>query len=344
MKIETKQLRTMLAHVSRCKPTAHLEITNYCEIVARDGKLTITARDNNNQLSTSAEIEDTGELLMIVKTDQLTKLINKTTTPEVELIEKDNYLLVKGNGRYKVESVNNETYPKIDITGDSYTIKGSDLINSIVACKRAKGTSPADGVLYGYCIDNGTMYTADAIRISASEIITNIEPRLLVPPSLAELLGALDQGTLDVIIDNNRIKFKGHSVEICGALMDNVEEYPNISQLLEYDYPYYCEIDPAEIKAVLDRLGIFIGPYDNNTVNLKISPDKLIMTTDKGIEETLDISVGNIDDITDIRLNIKYFSELIAGITEPIVKLHYGDGETIKLETTTLNMILSVSE
>ena len=53
---------------------------------------------------------------------------------------------------------------------------------------------------------------------------------------------------------------------IYGTLLEGIEDYPveEISRYLDVAFDSYCKIPKALLLSVLDRLQLFIEPYDKN--------------------------------------------------------------------------------
>ena len=84
MKVNTQILKNMLSKVGNIKANNLLEITQYYELDFNDNTLTINATDGVNFMSVSHETKTESNMKIIVKVDQFTKLINRTTKDTVE--------------------------------------------------------------------------------------------------------------------------------------------------------------------------------------------------------------------------------------------------------------------
>lgn len=347
MKVNTLLLKTMLGHVTKCKPNPLLEITNYYHLNAANGVLTLTATDSNNIIRTHMNIDKGAEIDVIIKADQFTKLINKTTVKNVELDIAENYLQVKANGAYKVEIVENEIYPSYNMQGDEYTINATDLNSAISSCRKAKSLTASEGVLFGYLLRNETMITADAIKVCQASVNTAIIEDILIPPTLADLLSALDKEECKAIIDGDKILFQGEDVEIYGALMEGADTYPDVTPLLEGQYPAQCEVDVKELLNSLDRLNLFVGLYDNNIINVAFMPKELdLVTNSKSCEAIPYVSSQDVENIGEAiySINTKFLFDLVSAVSDPTVTICFGEEDTIKLHTPTTTMLLAMAD
>lgn len=347
MKIKTLILKTMLGHVNKCKPNPLLEITSYYELKASNNVLTITATDSNNIIKTAMNIDTDEKFEVIVKSDQFTKLINKTTVDTVDLTIEGSCLNVKANGEYKVEIVEGETYPSYQIDGDIYQVNSYHLNKAIKSCKNAKSLTVSEGVLYGYLLRDGQLISADAIKVCQCGVETSIDVDILIPPSMADILIALDKDDCEVRLDGDKILFIGQDVEIYGTLMEGADTYPEVSSLLDMDYPAFCEVDVKEFLNSLDRLNLFVGLYDNNIINIMFQNNEVdLITNSKSCEAIPYLSVQDIENVGDslYSVNTKFLYDLVSAVPSPTITICFGLDDTMKLHSDDISMLLAMAE
>ena len=350
MKVNTSILKDMLSKVNGCKPNKILEITNYYELDFRKEGLSLRATDGINFITVNYSTECEEEMTVIVKADQFSKLINKTTKDTVTLKLTDNYLEVKGNGTYKVEIVSDEIYPTLDIHIDKeFNISYTTLSNAITSGGKAKSNVPTDGVLFSYLIRNSEVITADAIKVYSTELEgKNLEEiELLIPPTLANLLLSIDIENVKFMIDEDctTLRAVGQNVTITGALQEGADEYPDVIPLLNSEYPYTCEIDVKEVLQALDRLDLFIGLYDKGIIDLVFSNVNMTLATSSKSVEVVEYTKGiDLSEPFMISVNSGYLKDLFNAVDEPNVKIEFGTEETMKLCTKDSIMLLATAD
>lgn len=346
MKVNTNLMKNMLSHVAKCKPSSLLEITNYYEIKVQDNILYLTATDGTNYV-VAHQLVEADDMCVIVKADQFTKLITKTTTEDIQLNIVGNALEVKGNGVYRVEIVEDETYPFVTMnTDDSFKVNSKDLKDALSACKNAKSQSAADGVLYSYLMRGDNILTADAIKVCEVKIKGEgmEDVNLLISPTLAILLSSLDKEMATVNIDNEKqlIQFVGEHVIITGPIVEGADQYPDLSELMGATYPMYCEIDTQELLQALDRLNLFVGIYDKNIVTLSFVDNTMSIITSTNSIETLTSKVEGGADKAVYSINGKYFQDLISSVSNPTVLIEYGLEDTIRIDSSNALQLLAI--
>nr|DAJ97981.1 MAG TPA: beta clamp protein [Caudoviricetes sp.] len=350
MKLDTSILKNMLSAASRCKPSKLLEITNYYELDFSVEGISLRATDGVNFITINHPMKCDEDMSVIVKADQFSKLINKTTKDTVGLKLMDNYLEVKGNGTYKVEIVSDEVYPTLDIDADKeFMITYTTLSNAIVDGAKAKSASPNDGVLYSYLLRDNQIITADAIKVYSTELDGEYldDMELLIPPTLATLLQSID--TEKVIFTVNKdctlLRAVGQNVTITGALQEGASEYPNVIPLLNSEYPHTCEVNVKEVLQAVDRLNLFLGLYDKGIIDLVFSDSNMTIATSSKSVEVIEYTKGiDLPEPFMISVNGVYLKDLFSAVEEPNVTIQFGTDETIKLCTMDSIMMLATAD
>ena len=348
MKINTNKLRNMLGHITKIKANPLLEISNYIQLVCdKDGSMKINATDGDNHITVFEDGEYDESIDYIVKTDQFVSLINKTTTENVTLTAKENYLEVKGNGTYKVELVQGEIYPdhKIETNG---ALKIDDCVaynlkHGLNVGKNVKSQTAADGCLFGYLFRNNHIITADAIKVNASDFdCQGLE--VLIPPSLANLVQTLSSEKVNIIhdVNNNSIMFKSKNIVISGTLMEGVEEYPeSILPMIEETQPSLCVVDTQEFLKALNRIGLFIDIYDMNILQIAFVGDLITLQTVGGSVESITTKDSPRHEDIVYEVNIKYLQDLVSSVDSPTIDIEYGNPDLIKIVSDKDQMLLS---
>lgn len=347
MRINTNKLRNMLGHITKVKANPLLEISNYIQLVCDKDGIKINATDGDNHITVFEDGEYDESIDYIVKTDQFVSLINKTTTENVTLTAKENYLEVKGNGTYKVELVQGEIYPdhKIETNG---ALKIDDCVaynlkHGLNVGKNVKSQTAADGCLFGYLFRNNHIITADAIKVNASDFdCQGLE--VLIPPSLANLVQTLSSEKVNIIhdVNNNSIMFKSKNIVISGTLMEGVEEYPeSILPMIEETQPSLCVVDTQEFLKALNRIGLFIDIYDMNTLQIAFVGDLITLQTVGGSVESITTKDSPRHEDIVYEVNIKYLQDLVSSVDSPTIDIEYGNPDLIKIVSDKDQMLLS---
>lgn len=350
MKLSTNNLKSMLGRVASCKATNLLEITNYYELRFDSTSFKLSGTDGTNFITVEdKEGASDEEVAIIVKADQFTKLINKTTKDEVDLVLTENCLEVRGNGIYKVEIVEGEQYPKFDLSVDStYKVNLDSLKDGINRGKYAKSNVPNDGVLFSFLIRDEQIITADAIKVYNKVIAGEIEGlTALISPALANMILALDSKEVQINVDetDNKIQFVGENVVVSGAIVDGADDYPDLSEMIQMSLPYTVELDTKLVLQAIDRLNLFVTAYDKNVVDIVFTGNALTISTTSKSYETIPYITTLPDDVEFIAtVNCKYLQDIFNSADEPSLKVEFGADDILKFDTIDSTMLLAVAD
>lgn len=336
MKLNTKLLKDMISNVNKCKPNNLLEITNYYNIVVSNNLVTLTGTDGVNYIQCNMNTKCNEDFEVIVKADQFTKLINKTTVDEVELKIKDNMLLVKGNGTYKLEIFTEEDYPFYTSNiSEVFKVRTKELIDAIQVGKNIKSETLSDGIMYSYLIRDGYLIATDSIKVCCTQL-TGLQTEILIPPGIANLIETISDDTCELGIDEDKteIMVKGTGVTIYGALSEGAEEFPDVTCLFEEPFNYSIDVNTKELIDAIDRLKLFITDYDMNLIDTVFTQDSLILSTLNGSVEVIPYIKPITEQIEiELSLNSIYLQNILKSIRKPTLNIQFGDtNEFIKFE------------
>ena len=351
MKVNTKLLKTMLGKVGSCKPTNILEITNYYELEFSDKGFIIRATDGTNYMTVIDEDYTQDEVFsVIVKADQFTKLINKTTKEEVTLTVKSDYLEVKGNGTYKVEIVADEEYPTHSLDIEEFgELQLAPFKNAMQGAKNAKSQTANDGVLFSYLVRDECLYTADAIKVYSKDLegIDMEDVEILIPPGLATLLMSLDGDTVKVYIDkdDNKAQFVSKSVTVVGGLSEGADQYPDLAELFDEPFPHQARLSKQNLISAIDRLNLFVSLFDKGVISIVFTQDGLLLSTASNSNEMVMYETPLAEPVEYVySVNSKYLQDLVSVADNDMLTVCFGLDDTLKLMTADSMMILATAE
>ena len=349
MKIKTNILQDMLTKVCKCASNNNLvPITSLLGIEVKDNKLILTSTDGNNQLEVNQDIDISENFYTIVNIEKFSKLVSKTTKEYIELINNENYLLIKGNGQNKIELAINEEgelvkFSDVDVYGDYEVI---DLVKLQNAIKYAKTSvlKPLDiPVLTGY-------YIGDSILTTNRQMVCQINEKLiskpiLIYPETAELLLIINEKDIHFKESNGLMIFETNKYRLKARQLQDINDYPvkQLSNLLALDYNSNICVDKKELLNILDRTSIFVKKQDDNIINLKFNKEKLIIQSKEAdsIENIEFLEANNAVNL-DCLIDIEMFKTHIKALQKDIINIHYGSQKSIKLVEDTVDLVIAL--
>lgn len=355
MTIKTTELQEMVGKAIKCVSNNKLiPLTSLMNIKVESNKLTLTTTDATNYLyvSTGTKV-DCEDFEVSVVADLFTKLVQKSTSDTIELSVEGNILKVKSNGNYTLELPLDENgsvikFPRKlndDFRNDAGGIKLSTIKNIIIYNKASLSTNMDFPALTSYyCGD--TVLTSDRKKICRTGIKL-FETPFLISSQLMELLGNLTDEDIQVTTTENDIVFTTVNDIVYAPILEGVETFPNaaIEQLVEQDFQSSCKISRVAIMNVLDRLALFVAPYDKQGIYLTFTKDGIIVSSKKSSGQELIpyVTSENFADYT-CCINIEMLRSQVATSSEDEIELHYGSDIAVKLVNKNVVQIVALLE
>jgi len=345
-KLSTAKMTVILNRVAKGVGSSKvLPITEYLRLTLEDGTLTVIATNSVNFI-TSITKEVTGKNgEVIVKADQLIKLVTKTTKPEISFTEKEDHLEVKGNGTYKIPLFETNKYPTYEFDSsvkkvevETKVLKKAFAINS--SSVAAEMTMPC---LTGYRMGSKAI-TTDGVKMCINE--TNIlHEDALITQALADLINTLSGEKVVVQKDGDNLLFTTENVIVFGTELDGLDEYPDITPILSIDYPNYAIVNKSHLLDALERLNLFVDPFDNNGVKLTFSKKGLkIEDLKQNSNEILEYTEKSQKKEIGMVVNLVLLKDLLGSLGKESVKFQYDVGQPIKIVEENVSLILSTMD
>lgn len=319
--------------------------------------LCLTTTDMSNYLYVQMSNESAEDFSVTVSADTFAKLISKMTCETVSLEIKDAYLEIVGNGTYKIELPLDENgelikYPdpigklsdsqKIDTgTIDSYVF--GTISNSI---KPALSVTSEVPCYMSYYVGDSVIAT-DTYKIAG--LMENVfkNPRLLSANTVDLLTLVKSDSVAYSVYDTGVITFSASDIVVYSSPVEGLEEFAikEITNLLNITSDSYCEVAKDDFLQLLDRLSLFVSPYDKNAINLTFAKDGIIVTS-KSISGMEIIPYVSIHDYAEFScaVDIQMLQSQVKGIPTSTVNIYYGHPNALKLKTDKLIQIIGLLE
>lgn len=360
MKINTAHLKELVNKVSKgVGNNNQIPVTEFIGISCKGDSIVLTATDKTNYLYVTDDIEKTDSLEVTVKADQFIKLVDKTTSKDIELTLKDNALVVKGNGTYSVElQLDDEgellEYPnplaEYDISEFDGKIETFEIDTIIDCIKPSLSTSSSEGelILANYYIGKNVVST-DGNKMASydNSLMSEVNDDFIFSSELMNLLSVMNKGPIRYKVDKNVLIFDNDEMVIYTRRDTDVENYPidALEKYLEEDFPSVCKIDRADFLSLLDRISLFVGKYDKSSIRLTFTNENI------RVSNLIDMSSEIIDyqdsknhkDFTCV-IDINFLTTQIKAYASDIVELHYGRENSIKMIDNKITQVIALNE
>ena len=274
-----------------------LPITNMMLIEVSDSKLNLLTTDGTSTLVIKTDkCENTDDFYVVVPIDIFSKLITKTTCETVTLTLEESNLLVKGNGNYKIALPLDEEglvkFPKpkdiVTVEDKNEMIKNS-FIKSVINTNKASVAKTYEvPCLTGYYIGEEMVISSDENNACYNKI-NLLNDNVLVSTKVLDLLALSNYEELKYVRKQNYLMFFAEDLTLYTQELEGKDIFP-VEPLMELynnsTFKSSCRVPKILLQSVIDRLMLFIEPYDKNAVTFTFTQNGLQISSRKmsGIE------------------------------------------------------------
>lgn len=352
--IKTTELQDMVSKSIKCVSNNKLiPITSLLNIKVQDNKLTLTTTNATNYFYVSKNDKvDCEDFEVSVMADLFTRLVQKTTSDNITLIIEGATMKVKGNGTYVMELPLDENgnvikFPNKLSNNEFRTMAGEIKLSTIKNLINVNKPSLATTMDFPaltcyYCGDK--VVTSDRKKICSTDIEVFENP-MLITSQLMELLGSLTEETIAVTVTDDDVEFSTSLDTIYAPITEGVETFPvnAIDSLINQDFVSSCKIPRAAILNVIDRLSLFVVPYDKHGIYLTFNNEGIMLSSKKSSGQEL-IPYSESTDFAPYTccIDIEMLRSQIASIDAEELNLYYGSDIAIKLVNKNVTQIVAL--
>jgi DNA polymerase III sliding clamp (beta) subunit (PCNA family) len=352
--LNTAELQEMVRKAITCVSNNKLiPLTSLMNLKVSGNVFTITTTDATNYFYVSKlDKVDCENFELSVIASLFSRLIQKTTSETVTLTLNENVLNIKGNGNYKMELPMDENgsiikFPKKvpDKLQEKGTIQLSTVKTILTANKASLATNMEVPSLTNYYCGNKVV-TSDRYKICSTNISV-FEDARLITPTLMEILGVFSKEEISVWGTDDCVVFETDLERVYAPITDGINDYPiaAITTLVEQEFTSSCTLNKDAVEAVLERLSLFVTPYDKKAIYLTLTKDGALFSSKKssGSELVPFISSTNFSDYT-CCIDIEMLKSQIATQEGDELNLYYGSPIAVKLVNKNITQIVALCE
>ena len=355
MKIKTTKLQEMAGKAVKGSGNNKLiPITSLIGIKLVDGDLTLITTDATNYLYIIEASVDGDDLSVTVEVDRFSQLISRMTSEFIEITQDDKYLLVKGNGEYKLELPVDENGEVIDYPDplkefDNEKVDATitkDTIQSILTTVKPSIATTMEIPCYtGY-------YVGDNVIGTDTSIVANMDVKLLdtpnlISPEMMNILDVMSAEKIDLSIKEDILVFKTDDCIVYGRSLEGIEDYQvgAINKLIDTPCESMCKVSKDHLLQTLDRISLFTTQYENNGVKLVFGTDNLEVSslTASGVEVIKYTEAKN-PKLYTVTIDVGIFMNQVKAQAGDLTEIWYGDDTFIKMKDGKITQILALLE
>lgn len=335
-----------------------LPITQMICVELKDGILTTITTDGTNYLYVREQHVAGDDFYVVTDANQLAKLISKMTSDTITMTinEKTNALTVKGNGNYVLELPLDEegefvrfpdVYEKLKGVqpDDSGTVNKSTVQVILETIKPALATTYENPEYTAYYMADKIVATDRTIIASMNVKFSDI-PRLISAEFL-DLVSVVKAEKINIKYCGNDIVFETEDTAIVGKLVEGIDDYAidAISGLIDTPFESFCSVPKTALLQTLDRLSLFVGPYDDNSIDLTFTKDGLQIASkaESGIETINYVSSKDHNNFV-APINVNMLTKVVKSISSDVIEMYYGDESTIKIVDGNITVIIALND
>ena len=351
--VKTIEFQEMVARA--CKGSTQnklIPLTSLMKIEVKDNVLYLVTTNMSDYLYIKKKVE-AEDFYAVVQTEQFSKLISKMTSENITLSLDNAILNVKGNGNYKIELLMDERgelikYPDpvkdLKFEGEASATINLSTIKTILATNKAALATTLEVPVYtGYYVGDKVIST-DTYKICGLNVKLFDTP-CMVSPETMNLLDVMTADTITVDFAGDVMLFSTPDCVLYSHKMEGVEEFAiePISNLLDETFESNCKIDRNAIISTLDRIALFVGPYDNKSITLTFTETGIDISSKKsnGVEVVKYVESNNFKPYT-CNIDIIMLLQQLKANTAESVELHYGNESTLKIVDGNITQIIAL--
>lgn len=355
MKLEVKTLKFQEMVAKSVKGASNnkmIPLTGLIAIKAENNVLKLITTDATNTLIITEKGIGGEDFYAVAPVEILSRLVAKITTESITLDLTPEGLKVIGNGSYIIEIPLNEDgsalkfpEPKEPVDAVESTVTNVAIKTILNANRVALAQTIEIPCLTGYYCDEGVI-TTDTFKV-CSNAVRVFDTKVLLSAEMVDLLNIIDAEKITVLRDAHRIYFVTPTVTVQGPQLEGIDEFPAaaIQAYVETEFKSMVKLPKASIMNILDRLQLFVAPYDKNGLYLTFLENELTLNSKArtGKESIKYTEVVNPQLFT-CCIDVELLRSQIAGQESEIVELWFGHPKAIKMTSGKITQIIALLE
>lgn len=359
LKLQTSVVKTLTSKVVKgMGNNKMLPITEMIGINIEDNVLSFISTDGKNTVQSHYKLEEPAEdISFAINGNSFAKLVQKTTTESVTLSIEEDKLTFKGNGTYKfsltldeegeVVKIDPIKINKEEFEGDAVQeITTRNLKDAYNINKSSIAITNEYPAYTGFYFDESGVITTNSLKICffKQPLFKN---KLLLKPSFVSLFSLLDGEKVKVYQTSSEIFIVSDDVTLKSEKMIEIEDFPvdNIKPFLENEMPYNVKLNKQALLNLLERISVFVSPFDKNSIKLDFLKEGLRVWTLDGVNNEI-IPYVNADKFSEASLlvDVINFKELVSSNPDVELTLTYGSPNAMKLTFGNVTQVIALQD
>lgn len=327
MKVESLQALSSKV-TSKIKANKFIPLTQFIGIKTRAGKLMLSATDGSNHICGEIDTELEEGVDISVSSELFTKLVN-ALSPQMDVslkLEDNNLIIFNSAVNYHIPAISDDSglikYPEI-----SKPVNATEFdLKKFVECYKMVQNSVDAQSLLPYL---ASIYVSDVMLGTNNHLLAKADcgdlfgQPVLLPLPLCEVIMQLTGDKVSMCIEEGYVHLFDNTTIIKGRLHEGLAQYPveNIKNLFALSVNSYIKVNSSNLSSALDRVTLFVNDFDDNSVDLTLTDDKLSLASisKSGYEEIgVEGKEGENENIT-CRIDPRLLDRLLKSFNTPSI-------------------------
>ena len=364
MKIKLETIQKPCSTISNAVDANSIsQLTEVLELETKDDVLQLSVTNKEYFVTINIPVDDPEEIHATVDAELFTKLISRITTEYVELSVTDKFLVVKGNGTYRLPLIFEDsvmmTLPRIEVNNISSEFDvSSDVLNSIMTANSRQldvGVISNAVQKYFYIDQHGALTFTSGATVNNFDLGADI--KLLLNARLVKLFKLFENEQVHICygteplsdeIIQTRISFTTPKVRLsailsCDDTMLKSVPVTRIRSLASDELPYTVSIPRNKLLEALERFSLFSQDamlssacLDFEREFVKVSDTKK-NSTEKVMYETAN---NNISEPYEVTIDIIELTKMLDSNRTKNVHISFGNNSAILLVSNNVTNVI----
>ncbi len=356
IEIKTQLLKDLVSRaVKGASKNKLIPVTSLMEIKVENNVMSLMTTNGANYLKVKQEGVAGESFYAVVEIDTFSKLVAKTTSDDVTLLLEGVSMQFKGNGSYTIALPVDENgqpikYPQFVFEKEKASVvdvENTTIQHILNTHKSAVATTLEVPCLMGYWIGDKVLTTDSFVVCCSDTDLMKGEKPVLIHSELMDLLAVLNQEAVKVWMLEDQLLFETDNTLIYGHQLSGIEDYPveGVEGYLHTEFEHNCTVSKDIMLSVIDRLKLFISPYDDGGVCLRFTAEGLQVSTKKNTGSEL-IPYEQSENFIpfQVSVDVEMLKAQLNAVKKPQVTIWYGAETAIKLTSDKQTQIIALME
>lgn len=299
LKVKIEELKDLVGRSQKAaRIIPEILMTTFLQIEVKNKVLSLSGFDGMNYFKFMQKTENP-DSIFVVKADIFFKIFAKTTSKEIILEDKENYILYKGNGSYKLDKeIDKSTdeiitinFPEIKLT-KSYKIKTSEFTKSMERVLPGVSEVQVPIFLTGVLGRKDKLTAATEVRgIQVSAKL--FKESVLLSPEFIRIVQSFKSKDFSFgVVEKDEVDYCIASCNdgyVIGAQVLGLKEYPSepLDSVFNIPTDTQAKVKKSDLIAVIDRFSIFADRIGGQGVEIAVNKNSLILKKEDIGEELI---------------------------------------------------------